>query len=170
MAVGDVGDPGGPAAAAGDEIESEAAAGTRMRRPIWLAILATMVAFLAIYGVWNRQTSHADRDRSAESPGDQLQAATAEGTSLAAVGRATGLDSPCTVWLLDVDAPETANAYAVTTGTCVGVADPTSILTAEPVEGATAAFRAFAPPTAGARARGGRGAHRRGGVGLGPRD
>ena len=152
MVVGDVGDPGGPAAASGDEVESEAAAGTRMRRPIWLAILATMVAFLAIYGVWNRQTSHADRDRSAESPGDQLQAATAEGTSLAAVGRASGLDSPCTVWLLDVDAPEKANAYAVTAGTCVGVADPTSILTAEPVEGATAAFRVFAPPTAGARA------------------
>ena len=151
MAVGNAGDPGGSGDLLGDEAEVDATTAARIRRPIWLAILAAMVVFLAIYGVWNRQTSEAADDKSAETPGALLQAETAEGTSLAAVGRATGLDSPCTAWLLDTGAPATAQAYAVTTGTCVGVSDPTTILTAEPVRGATAAFRAFAPRTASGR-------------------
>ncbi len=153
MSVGNVGDAGGSGAPSGDEAELDATTADRMRRPIGLAILATIVVFLAIYGVWNRQTTQAADDKSAETPGALFPAETGQGTSLAGVGRAMGLDSPCTLWLLDTGAPRTAQAYAVTTGSCVGVLDPTSVLSAEPVRGASAAFHAFAPRTSGGKAK-----------------
>lgn len=115
----------------------------RTRRPIWLAGIAAMVAFLALYGLWTRLSS-AGGDSPTDA-GELIPAATATGTSLAAVGRTAGLDEPCTAWLVDVGAADLDPAYAVTGGRCVGATDPAVVLADSRPSGASVSFRAFAP-------------------------
>lgn len=117
------------------------------RRPIWLAALAALVTFLALYGAYARQSSNEGSQDSPASPGGLFQQAQATGTSLTAVGRTSGLAQPCTAWLLDAAAPGEARAYAVTSARCVGQTDPASVMADADVEDATVEFNAFAPLT-----------------------
>lgn len=124
--------------------------GPRGRRPIWLAAVAVLITLLAIYGIWTRERGGSGASDSPESPGALLLASQAQGTSLPAVGRTKGLDKACTAWLLDVGAAAAQNAYAVTNGHCVGISDSATVLSDQPVQGATIEFNAFAPATSGA--------------------
>jgi len=108
-------------------------------------VLIVMVSFVAVYGLWARQGLDDAQRTAAEAPGALIQAATGTGTSLAAVGRAAGLASPCTAWLLDVGAPPEAPAHAVTTGRCVGVTDVSVVESGVALPRASVSFRAFAP-------------------------
>ena len=96
MADGDVrspDDPGsGGAPGAADSAETDSAKGHK--RPVWLAALAALVTFLALYGAYTRQSSDVPGADSPQSPAGLFQQAQAAGTSLTAVGRTVGLASP----------------------------------------------------------------------------
>ncbi len=129
----------------GDAVASDGAASseTRKRRPIWLAGIAALVALLAVYGLWTRV--HSLSRTSPAEPGELIPASTGGGTSLAAVGPVSGLDAPCTAWLLDIGAPPDAGAYAVTTGRCAGAADTATVIAGTAPARARVVFQIFAP-------------------------
>lgn len=114
-----------------------------------MAALAGLIVLVAAYGLWMREGTS---DGGPGSPGDLLLASQAEGTSLTAVGRTSGLAAPCTAWLLDAGAPGGSDAYAVTAGRCVGISDAMDVLDRQPIIGARIEFHAFAPPTSSDRA------------------
>ena len=147
MADGDVrspDDPGsGGAPGAADSTEDDSAKGHK--RPLWLAALAALVTFLALYGAYSRQSSDVPGADSPQSPAGLFQQAQAAGTSLTAVGRTVGLAEPCTAWLLDAGAPAEADAYAVTSARCVGQTDPATVLAGQDLKDASVEFNAFAP-------------------------
>jgi hypothetical protein len=119
----------------------------RHKRPLWLAALAALVTFLALYGAYSRSSSDAPGQDSPESPGGLFQQSQAAGTSLTAVGRTVGLAEPCTAWLVDSGAPGDAAAYAVTSARCVGHLDPATVLAGQALSDATVQFNAFAALT-----------------------
>lgn len=133
----------------GESSRGASAAGERKKRPIWLAALAALVTFLAIYGLWARESSTQDA-ASATEPGGLMPAAQSEGTPLVSVGRTSGLERPCTAWLLDAGASPDTKAYAVTAGSCLGIESPTTVLTGKDLDDAKVEFHAFAPLTAAA--------------------
>ncbi len=149
MADGDGRSPDGPVPGAVPEGDDPLAAepATGRKRPIWLAALAALITFLALYGAYSRQSSDGGGADSPESPAGLFQQAQAQGTSLTAVGRTTGLAQPCTAWLLDVGAGGGADAYAVTTARCVGQADAATIMADADLDDASVEFNAFAPLT-----------------------
>jgi hypothetical protein len=120
---------------------------TSAKRPIWLAALAALVTFLSLFGLWNRQQADTAAAAPATVPAGLVMESQAKGTSLTATGRTKGLDQPCTAWLLDVRAGTGSDAYAVTTGRCVGITDSMTVLAGEPVKGARVDFNAFASLT-----------------------
>jgi hypothetical protein len=122
------------------------------RRTAWLALLAILLVAIAGYGVVARERLAAGDPGGAAAPGEPISAVQAEGTSLVAVGRVEGLPRACTAWLLDVAAAPEAPAHAVTAGRCLGIEDTATVLAAEPVEGASVVFAAFAPATGASRA------------------
>ncbi len=126
--------------------QTPASATARRWRPIWLGALVLGVAFLAGYGIWYRAT--ADGPGGPSAPAPLMVEAQSRGTALPAIGRLTGIDEPCTAWLLDAGAPAGARAQAVTTARCVGLVDAQAVLTDRPVRGASVEFNAFAPRTA----------------------
>jgi Trypsin-like peptidase domain len=139
-------DPGPVGATApGDSVEAPSAKGHK--RPLWLAALAALVTFLALYGAYSRQSSDGPGGDSPASPAGLFQQSQAAGTSLTAVGRTTGLAEHCTAWLVDTGAAADAGAYAVTSARCVGQADPASVMTGRELEDAHVEFNAFAPLT-----------------------
>mgnify|MGYP007028936495 FL=1 len=113
---------------------------------MWAAV-AALITFLSIVGLWYRQQADNEAIVSAASAGGLVIESQGKGTSLTAVGRTQGLDQPCTVWLLDVQAGADTDAYAATTGRCAGITDSATVLTGEPLEGASVDFNAFAPLT-----------------------
>jgi hypothetical protein len=117
------------------------------KRPLWLAGLAALVTFLALYGAYSRQDSDASAQDSPESAAGLIQQASAAGTSLTAVGRTIGLAEACTAWLLDVGAQPDQQAYAVTTARCVGQSDTATVLADEGIDDARVEFNAFATLT-----------------------
>ncbi|HSO03121.1 MAG TPA: trypsin-like peptidase domain-containing protein, partial [Candidatus Limnocylindrales bacterium] len=140
----------GAASEAGEPGDLDSAQQWRTR-PIWLAALAAIVAFLALYGTYARQSSDGVDDDPA-SPAGLFRQAQAIGTSLTAVGRTAGLAEPCTAWLLDVGAAGEQAAYAVTSARCVGQTDPASVMAGMDVPEATVEFNAFAPLTSAGQA------------------
>ena len=114
---------------------------------MWLAALAAAVTFLALFGLWNRENADSQAASQADAPSGLFLASQASGTSLASVARVTGFDEHCTAWLLETGAAAQAQAYAVTSGRCVGALDPATPVVGRAVEGVTAGFRAFAPLT-----------------------
>jgi hypothetical protein len=137
-------DPGsGGVPGAADPAEAGSARGHK--RPLWLAALAALVTFLALYGAYSRQSSDVPGADSPQSPARLFQQAQAAGTSLTAVGRTVGLAEPCTAWLLDAGAPADADAYAVTSARCVGQTDPTTVMAGQDLTDASVEFNAFAP-------------------------
>ncbi len=147
MADGDVRSPDDPGAGDLSEAGEASDASKGRKRPIWLAALAALVTFLALYGAYARQNSDGGGQDSPASPGGLFQQAQATGTSLTAVGRTSGLEQPCTAWLLDAGAAGEGSAYAMTSARCVGQTDPSSIVAGEDVPDATVEFNAFAPLT-----------------------
>jgi hypothetical protein len=147
MADGDARNPDDPAPGgadgAGDSGEADSAKGHK--RPLWLAALAALVTFLALYGAYSRQSSDVPGADSPESPAGLFQQSQAAGTSLTAVGRTVGLAEPCTAWLVDAGAPADADAYAVTSARCVGQTDPTTVMADRDLQDASVEFNAFAP-------------------------
>ena len=129
-----------------DEAATPSAATTGRRRTVWAAV-AALITFLSIVGLWYRQQADNEAIVSASSAGGLVIESQGKGTSLTAVGRTQGLDQPCTVWLLDVQAGADTDAYAATTGRCAGITDAATVLTGEPLEGASVDFNAFAPLT-----------------------
>ena len=129
-----------------DEAATPSAATTGRRRIVWAAV-AALITFLSIVGLWYRQQADNEAIVSASSAGGLIIESQGKGTSLTAVGRTQGLDQPCTVWLLDVQAGADTDAYAATTGRCAGITDSATVLTGEPLEGASVDFNAFAPLT-----------------------
>lgn len=117
------------------------------RRPLWMAALAVMVTLLAVIGVYTRASREADAPGGPSSPGGLLQEAQARGTSLTSVGRAVGLPSPCTAWLLETGAGGSDAAYAVTAGRCVGIDDSSTVVSRQAVTDASIEFNSFAAPT-----------------------
>jgi hypothetical protein len=147
MADGDVRSPDDPGSGGGsgaaESAEADPAKGHK--RPLWLAALAALVSFLALYGAYTRQSSDVPGADSPQSPAGLFQQAQAAGTSLTAVGRTVGLAEPCTAWLLDAGAPAEADAYAVTSARCVGHTDPTAVMAGQDLTDASVEFNAFAP-------------------------
>jgi hypothetical protein len=120
--------------------------GPRQRR--WLGIGAALVTLLGVIGLWYRASERmAQVADGASDPGGLFLASQASGTSLTAVGRLDGLPLPCTGWLLDVAAPASAAAYAVTAGRCTGIDDAVTVLADDPVQDVTLALLDFAPVT-----------------------
>jgi hypothetical protein len=149
MAEGDVrssGDlePGGTAGP-GASPDDDSAKGHK--RPRWLAALAALITFLALYGAYSRSSSDTPGQDSPESPGGLFQRSQAAGTSLTAVGRTVGLAEPCTAWLVDTGAPDDATAFAITSSRCVGHVDPASVVAGQDLTDARVEFTAFAPLT-----------------------
>ena len=138
---------GEPAAGPDDRGAAGSAPIKGPKRPLWLAALAALVTFLALYGAYSRQSSDAPGPDSPESAGGLFQQAQAAGTSLTAVGRTTGLAEPCTAWLLDVGARGDQQAYAVTTARCVGQSDPATVMADQDIDDARVEFNAFATLT-----------------------
>ncbi len=141
-------DDGEPGAAShdGDSADSESAKGHK--RPLWLAALAALVTFLALYGAYSRQSSDVVGEDSPQAPGGLFQQSQAAGTSLTAVGRTTGLAQPCTAWLVDAGAAADGQAYAVTSARCVGQTDPSTVIAGQAApKDASVEFNAFAPIT-----------------------
>jgi hypothetical protein len=128
-----------------DSAEPDPAKGHK--RPLWLAALAALVTFLALYGAYSRQSADTGGEDSPSSPAGLFQQSQAAGTSLTAVGRTSGLAEPCTAWLLDVGASGDAGAFAVTSARCVGQADPATVASGLDVKDANVEFNAFAPLT-----------------------
>ena len=149
MSQGDARGPqdGEPAAGPADGGAASPAPIKGPKRPLWLAALAALVTFLALYGVYSRQSSDAAGPDSPESAAGLFQQAQAAGTSLTAVGRTTGLAEPCTAWLMDVGSAGDQRAYAVTTARCVGQVDPASVVAGQDITDASVEFNAFAPLT-----------------------
>jgi hypothetical protein len=112
-----------------------------------MAVLAALVTAVAVGGIWLNQRSEEASLGDPETPGGLFLASQAAGTPLAAAGRTRGLAGPCTAWLLDVGAGQDSPAFAVTAGRCVGVTDSATVLSGEPVAGATVEFNAFARVT-----------------------
>ena len=123
----------------------------RTRRPIWLAALAALVTFLAIFGLWQRKNAELPDSDAPGSPGGLFVPNQAQGTSLTGVGRILGLKQPCTAWLLDIGGAPDTPALAVTSGRCAGAIDPAVVLTDVKVEGASVEFNAFATLTSAGR-------------------
>lgn len=141
-----------PAGPTPDAAEPPAAQGrARARRPLWLAAIAALLTFLALYGVWTRQQNESASMNTPASPTGLFQEGQARGTSLTAVGRVTGMALPCTAWLLDVGGDPTDSAYAVTAGRCTGVDDASTVLSAQPIDGARVEFNTFASLTTAER-------------------
>lgn len=113
---------------------------TRRGWPVWLLVLAVLLVALAGYGVYARAQGPSAALATTE-PGEQLREEQVRGTSLAGVGRARGLDLPCTAWLLDAGAAAGSEAYAVTAGRCVGIDDSATVVSERPLSGATVDFR-----------------------------
>ncbi len=149
MADGDVRTPGDPdpggTSGSGEPPDGDSA--RRHKRPLWLAALAALVTFLALYGAYSRSSSDSPGQDSPESPGGLFQRSQAAGTSLTAVGRTVGLAEPCTAWLVDTGASGDATAFAVTSSRCVGHVDPASVLAGQELTDARVEFTAFAPLT-----------------------
>jgi hypothetical protein len=123
----------------------------RPRRPLWLAAIAAVLTFVAVFGIWNRQQNESAARNTPAAPTGLFQESQARGTSLTAVGRVTGMAVPCTAWLLDVDAQSTDPAYAVTAGRCAGIDDSATVLAGEPTPGAKVEFNTFASLTTAVR-------------------
>ncbi len=117
---------------------------TRYRRPIWLAALAAAVTFIAVFGTWRAQVTKQEDLNAATSPGGLFQREQSQGTALTAVGRLTGAPRPCTGWVLATGADDDAPAVAATTARCVGLSDGATILTDQPLSGATLEVNDFA--------------------------
>jgi len=117
----------------------------RGRRTLWMSVLAALLVAIAAYGVVARDRLATGDPGSPSSPGDLIRAAQARDTSLAAIGRVTGLPEPCTAWLVDVGAAGDTPAYALTAGRCVGIEDTSTVITGQPATGAAIAFSTFAP-------------------------
>jgi hypothetical protein len=137
-------DPGG-ASGSGASPDGDSAKGHK--RPLWLAALAALVTFLALYGAYSRSSSDTPGQDSPESPGGLFQQSQAAGTSLTAVGRTVGLAEPCTAWLVDTGNADDATAYAVTSSRCVGHVDPASVMSGQELSDARVEFNSFAPLT-----------------------
>jgi hypothetical protein len=147
MGDGDVRSPddpgfGGASGAADSAVDDS---GKGHKRPLWLAALAALVTFLALYGAYSRQSSDGQGPDSPQDPAGLFQQAQAAGTSLTAVGRTVGLAEPCTAWLLDAGAPAEAKAYAVTSARCVGQTDPTTVMAGQDLTDVSVEFNVFAP-------------------------
>ncbi len=138
---------GEPAAGPDDAAGVSAEPVTRGKRPLWLAALAALVTFVALYGAYAQQRPDPVGSDSPESPGGLFQQAQAAGTSLTAVGRTSGLAERCTAWLLDSGAGDDAQAYAVTTARCVGQTSTASVMSDQAIQGAAIEFNAFATLT-----------------------
>ena len=96
MAEGEVRRPDDPDHGAPSEAGESPDLGSAQQgrtRPIWLAALAAIVFFLALYGTYARQSSDGVDDSPA-SPAGLFRQAQAVGTSLTAVGRTAGLAQP----------------------------------------------------------------------------
>ncbi len=124
--------------------DGEPTAPTRYRRPIWLAALAAAVTFIAVFGTWRTQVNKQEDLTAVTAPGGLFQREQSDGTSLTAVGRLTGLPQPCTGWVLATGGGDDVPAHAVTTARCVGLSDPSFILTDQVVRGATLEVNDFA--------------------------
>lgn len=149
MADGDVRSPNDPASGGASEAggTSDAVATKGRKRPLWLAALAALVTFLALYGAYSRQSSDVPGADSPESPAGLFQQSQAAGTSLTAVGRTVGLAEPCTAWLVDTRGPGDAAAFAVTSARCVGQVQATTVMASETLKDASVDFNAFASLT-----------------------
>lgn len=149
MADGDVRSPGDPesGSTSGSGASSDGDPAKGHKRPLWLAALAALVTFLALYGAYSRSSSDTPGQDSPESPGGLFQRSQAAGTSLTAVGRTVGLAEPCTAWLVDTGASDDAKAFAVTSSRCVGHVDPASVMAGQELTDARVEFNAFAPLT-----------------------
>lgn len=141
--------PAGPTPDAAEPPATEGRSGPR--RPLWLAALAALLTFLALYGIWVRQQNESTSMNTPAAPTGLFQEGQARGTSLTAVGRLTGMAIPCTAWLLDVGGEPTDSAYAVTAGRCTGIDDASTVLAAQPTPGATVEFNTFASLTTAER-------------------
>lgn len=113
-------------------------------RPLWLAVLAALITGLALFGVHARTQGQAEAAGATTAPAELLGELQARGTSLTAVGRAVGLDRPCTAWLVDAGADLASAAYAVTAGRCVGIDDSATVLAGVPLPGAAVELSTFA--------------------------
>ncbi|HEX6886558.1 MAG TPA: hypothetical protein VF143_00515 [Candidatus Nanopelagicales bacterium] len=118
------------------------------RRPRWwLAWGAAIVTAVSVVGLAARQRDASEAINAVTAPGGLFRAEQARGTALAAVGQAVGLDEPCTAWLVDLGAPASAKALAVTAGRCVGLQDPATTITDEPLADARVLLATFAAVT-----------------------
>jgi hypothetical protein len=109
-----------------------------------MPILAAAVTFLAVFGAWQRQKAQEDASNAPTDPAGLFLATQAAGTSLTGAGRTRGTAQPCTAWLLDTGSPSRATAYAVTAGRCVGAIDAVSVISDEPLAGASIDLNDFA--------------------------
>jgi hypothetical protein len=143
---------------------------TRSGRPLWLAILAAVFVGAAVYTLMYKPSQEPAASSDPASPAGLVLPNQGKHTSLAAVGPLTGLDQPCTGWVVapqkgavpaaaeeDASSPTASGrpsqaapkgvAYALTAAQCVGITDSTKVLAGRKLSGVTLGVTAFAPVT-----------------------